>query len=310
MTLSFTVNGVKKEIPKLDNIYTLNYPCSDNKSTCFPYESKLPVGKYRFHVYGAGGGSPKTDFDSPGGFSTGILEVKEKQLFYFFVGAKGICVTDAGTSTSTTFGGGGLGTSNGYGNIACSGGGASDVRLKKDNLKTRIIVAGGAGGFGHSIKDDMIGGKGGGENGTKGEDRPNYCTGGFPGTQTSGGSSQNNAGSFGFGGNNTQSVTPGGGGGWFGGGAGSCHLAGGGGGSGFVYLEDNSNVELDKKFQLVSGETKEGTNKEDGKILIEVLEFSPEDVSVDVKLLFFPFFLSKDKTVTSKHVSHFVKGSL
>ena len=69
-------------------------------------------------------------------------------------------------------------------------------------------------------------------------------------------------------------------------------------------------LNLTKKFQLVSGETKEGTNEEDGKILIEVLEFSPEDVSIDVKLLFFPFFLSKDKTVTFKHVSHFVKGSL
>ena len=69
-------------------------------------------------------------------------------MLYFFVGAKGICATTKSTATSTVFGGGGKGWNGGF--VACSGGGASDIRLKKDNLNTRIIVAWGAGGSGYS----------------------------------------------------------------------------------------------------------------------------------------------------------------
>ena len=266
--MSFPIELNKKAI-------TLTYPCQ-SKETCYPYEISFPAGKYRFSVYGAGGGTNYADYGSPGGFSTGVLALLETTKLYFYIGAKGECTTNQEKPTSNSFGGGGKGFGTGNGGYpACSGGGASDVRVKKDNLKTRIIVAGGAGGSGFDDFNhkNMKGGKGGGESGTKGEDySSDPQIGGSPGTQTLGGSSPNNdAGTFGFGGNRSSSSGSGGGGGWFGGGAGGSVLSGGGGGSGFVFLSSDSNVELDKKYQLLSGKTEEGTNKDDGKIIIEII---------------------------------------
>ena len=167
MPLTFTVNGEKKNVSNVGNRYTLTYPCS-SKETCYPYESTLPSGLYRFDVYGAGGGSYISGNDSPGGYSTGFLYLKEATKLFFFVGAKGVCVETADTATSKVFGGGGNGR-NGADGKACSGGGASDIRVVKDNLKTRIIVAGAAGGSGYwagggeSSNEHMIGGSGGGD---------------------------------------------------------------------------------------------------------------------------------------------------
>ena len=279
-SLTFTFRGSKIDIPIVDGKYYLSYPCDSNKETCFPYESDFPPGTYRFTVHGAGGGSYYSGYESPGGFSTGVLKLKEKTHLYFYVGAKGVCVSESYTKTTSVFGGGGNGY-NGAGGKACSGGGASDVRVLKDSLNTRIIVSGGAGGTGYWNKY-MLGGKGGGESGTKGDDYDSSSSsnvGGGPGNQTSGGTSPyNDRGVFGYGGNRSSSNGAGGGGGWFGGGAGggSCDTAGGGG-SGFIFTKLNSLIDLDSKFLLSeNAETSIGSNTEDGKIYIEVLEMRPE----------------------------------
>ena len=168
MLLSFTLNGTKQNILPQEGKYNLSYPCS-SQTTCFPYESDFPRGKYRFDVYGAGGGSYVSGYESPGGFSTGVLSLKQKTRLYFYVGAKGICTSTPSAKTDAVFGGGGSGYNGGSGK-SCSGGGASDVRVLSDTLNHRIIVAGGAGGTGYypsSSNVYMIGGKGGGNSETK-----------------------------------------------------------------------------------------------------------------------------------------------
>jgi hypothetical protein len=282
MLLNFTLNGRKQNILPQGGKYNLSYPCT-SQTTCYPYESDFPRGKYRFDVYGAGGGSYVSGYESPGGFSTGVLSLKQKTRLYFYVGGKGICTSTPDTKTAAVFGGGGSGH-NGVTGKSCSGGGASDVRVLSDTLNHRVIVAGGAGGTGYypsSSNVYMIGGKGGGNSGTKGEDYDSQNTnrfGGNPGTQTSGGTSVHQSGIFGYGGNRTSSNGGGGGGGWYGGAPGGATSgsgnAAGGGGSGFVFTELNSNVSLDSNFLLLSGRTEidTGNNIGDGRIYIEVLE--------------------------------------
>ena len=179
----------------------------------------------------------------------------------------------------------------------------------KDNLKTRIIVAGGAGGTGTATSGTInIGGKGGGRSGTKGQDSNSNNPGGGPGNQASGGTSfSKEVGSFGFGGNRSSENGCGGGGGWFGGGSGNGGLAAGGGGSGFIFINEDPNIELDTRFQLISGQTEEGINTGDGKIIIDVLEISLQNVKIKFKLFYLPFFLSESKTTKPKHNFHFVK---
>ena len=197
MSFSFKFND-NQENNTVNRTITLKYPCKD-KETCSPYEASFPPGKYRFSVYGAGGGSYYEGYDSPGGFSTGVLLLSKTTKPYFYIGAKGVCESTSQKATPNSFGGGGRGFNYDSVTPACSGGGASDVRVKKDNLKTRIIVAGGAGGTGYSdyYEKNMKGGKGGGESGTKGEDSSiRSCIGGNPGNETSGGTSPYNDDGF------------------------------------------------------------------------------------------------------------------
>jgi hypothetical protein len=276
MTLSFTLNGVKQNINPQGGNYSLNYPCS-SKTTCYPYESEFPPGNYNFNVYGGGAGNNINGYDSPGGFSTGVLVLKQKTRLYFYVGARGVCSSTASSQTDAVFGGGGSGF-NGYTCRSCSGGGASDIRVIQNTLNHRIIVAGGAGGSGNYIGESneyMFGGKGGGISGTKGEDYSNgNCIGGSPGTQTSAGTSYYQVGIFGYGGNRTSANGCGGGGGWYGGGTGGDGCSAGGGGSGFIFTQLNSLVYLNSSYLLISGrtETDTGNNVGDGRINIEVLE--------------------------------------
>jgi hypothetical protein len=306
MTLSFTLNGVKQNINPQGGNYSLNYPCS-SKTTCYHYESEFPPGKYSFNVYGAGGGSYINGYESPGGFSTGVLVLKQKTRLYFYVGAKGVCSSSDKAQTDSVFGGGGSGF-NGIGSCrSCSGGGASDIRVIQNTLNHRVIVAGGAGGSGYYNKY-MFGGKGGGTSGTKGEICSSGNIGGGPGNQTSGGESVSQAGIFGYGANRTDANGGGGGGGWFGGGAagpGACGCTAGGGGSGFIFTQLNSLVYLNSSFLLLSGrtETNTGNNVGDGRINIEVLEMIVQktkihrtcnyrNVFVLPLLLFWPYIMS------------------
>jgi hypothetical protein len=308
MTLNFTLNGVKQSINPQGGNYSLNYPCS-SKTTCYPYESEFPPGKYSFNVYGAGGGYYANGYDSPGGFSTGVLVLKQKTRLYFYVGAKGLCDTSSGGISGPVFGGGGSGHGHpGASCYGCSGGGASDIRVIQNTLNHRVIVAGGAGGSGYNSKH-MFGGKGGGTSGAHGENYSSGNIGGGPGNQTSGGSSGNQAGIFGYGGNKTFQNGAGGGGGWYGGGAaggsGVCGCAAGGGGSGFIFTQLNPLVSLNSSFLLISGktETNTGNNIGDGRINIEILGIiiqktkihrtcNCQNVFVLPLLLFWPFIMS------------------
>jgi hypothetical protein len=278
MTLSFTLNGVKQNIVPQGGNYSLIYPCS-SKTACYPYESDFPQGIYIFNVYGGGGGSYINGYDSPGGFSTGILSLKEKTHLYFYVGAKGLCSFTSGTQTDPVFGGGGSGHDHLGACYACSGGGASDIRILNNSLNNRIIVAGGAGGSGYYNKY-MIGGRGGGTSGIKGENYDSLNPGGGPGTQTSGGTSKIQGGIFGYGGNRTGENGAGGGGGWYGGGAGCGGCCAGGGGSGFIFTQLNPLVHLNSDFLLLSGRTETENNIGDGRINIEVLEITIQKTKI------------------------------
>jgi hypothetical protein len=307
MTLSFTLNGIKQNIIPQGSNYSLTYPCS-SKTTCHPYESDFPPGTYVFNVHGGGGGSYVSGYESPGGYSTGILSLKQKTRLYFYVGAKAICATTLSSKTESVFGGGGCGHS-APGCYSCSGGGASDIRVLNDTLNNRIIVAGGAGGSGYypgSSNVYMIGGKGGGSSGTKGEEYSSSCSGGGPGTQTSGGTSSQQVGIFGYGGNRTGNNGCGGGGGWYGGGAGgpgACGCSAGGGGSGFIFTELNPLVSLNSSFLLISGNTDMENNYDDGRIYVTVLEVKSNETKIHIScnynrifispfLIFWPYIMS------------------
>ena len=122
------------------------------------------------------------------------------------------------------------------------GGGASDIRIGGTALADRVLVAGGGGGSGACLGNNVPteGGDGGGALGGDAF-TPSLCTpafgtvGGGGGTQTEGGSATSPAtpGSFGVGGNapGGGNAAGGGGGGWYGAGGG-LNFGGGGGGSG------------------------------------------------------------------------------
>ncbi|HEV3076929.1 MAG TPA: glycine-rich protein, partial [Thermoanaerobaculia bacterium] len=155
----------------------------------------------------------------------------------------------AGSKLYVAFGGGGAG-----GNGEClagNGGGASDVRTEKENLTSRLIVAGGGGGggLGHVENSADSGGAGGNAEGETGEAGHSAISaagppggGGEGGSQAAGGKGPGGAGGFGTGGAGAGSEAEtgaggGGGGGYYGGaGGGSGIYDGGGGGAGSSFL--------------------------------------------------------------------------
>ena len=178
----------------------------------------LNPGKYKLEVWGAQGGN-----GGLGGYSSGQIDIIVETKVYIYVGGAG------SYGVGGWNGGGGTSTGGSYG-----GGGATDIR-ENSNLSTRIIVAGGGGGMGHS---SGYGGAGGGLIGGTGSGSGSYGE-AYGGTQTSGGATSSNRGSFystngsfGQGGIGFGNSGGGGGGGWYGGG-GATH-GGGAGGSGYV----------------------------------------------------------------------------
>ncbi|HVR45324.1 MAG TPA: glycine-rich protein [Candidatus Binatia bacterium] len=159
------------------------------------------------------------------------------------------------------FNGGGAGGTGRYGH-GYGGGGASDVRMRGDRLKDRIIVAAGGGGAGDEYVYygycDAWGGAGGGLDGKPGGYVFNGGGGGTQGAGGSGGGGTGNGqaggnGALGLGGNGGNGAHTGsqylglggggGGGGYYGGGGGgggnsdsSAQSGGGGGGSSYVEL--------------------------------------------------------------------------
>lgn len=224
------------------------------------------AGTYRIEAWGAW--APYINIGGQlgahgyGGYTSGTISLRKGQVLYIYVGEAG-----SNTKTGTTFNGGGAG---GTGDMVAgsSGGGATDIRLKDGNwddfesLKSRIMVAGGAGGAADNgtycnfwvdcTEAFNAGSNAGGILGYNSGTDTGHQAFGYGGTQTVGGNGGANlynavgnalSGSFGKGGNNTTISSAagagGGGGGYYGGGAGhggtnGGHGYGGGGGSSFI----------------------------------------------------------------------------
>lgn len=204
----------------------------------------LTPGAYKLECWGAQGGTYSSYIGGYGGYSKGTITLTEATTVYISVGG-------AGSSSSTTagFNGGGTGISSGRG-----GGGATDVRIGKNSLYSRVIVAGGGGGAGVTSANANPCGCGGGEYG--GDGYYNDTTGSYTiGQNRCGGSASQTAGgktwststqaTFGQGGNASGYSSGGGGGGWYGGGGAYDNDSDsdgrwGGGGSGYVYTSSTA----------------------------------------------------------------------
>ena len=182
---------------------SLDFPCKNDS-----YRVKFHAGIYKIECWGASGGDSDIYKGGRGGYVSGTIYFKSNMILYIYPGAQGR------TNQLPSFNGGGQGD---YHNhiLLPSGGGGSDVRIKANDLNSRIIVAGGGGAaiyYPGAYQGD--GGDAGGLNGYPGipsgsnanNSRPPYV-----GTQTGSG----DGGSFGKGGSE---VYAGGGGGYFGGG--------------------------------------------------------------------------------------------
>ena len=123
--------------------YVLNYPCDENNNDCFPYTVNLKKGKYKIECWGASGHRNKNIDLSKGAYTSGIITIEQYTILYFYIGNVGVL------GASSSYNGGGAGCETGH-----SGGGATDVRLVYTpdptdfaGLLSRIMVAGGAGGY-------------------------------------------------------------------------------------------------------------------------------------------------------------------
>lgn len=220
-----------------NDIIDFNYTGSVQSKTLKP-------GTYTLECWGGQGGTYSSYIGGYGGYSKGTITLAKTTTVYVSVGG-------AGSSSSTTagFNGGGTGISSGRG-----GGGATDVRIGKNSLYSRVIVAGGGGGAGVTSANANPCGCGGGEYG--GDGYYNDTTGSYTiGQNRCGGSASQTAGgktwststqaTFGQGGNASGYSCGGGGGGWYGGGGAYDNDSDsdgrwGGGGSGYVYTSSTA----------------------------------------------------------------------
>ena len=183
-------------------------------------------GIYQIECWGGGSANVEIDF-SKGAYVSGYIKFQSTIKLYVYVGGEPILGTDGKVFNSG-------------GHTQSCGGGASDVRLVGGewddfhSLKSRIIVAGAAGGHDGTYSSEIdYGGSGGGINGFS-----SSLNSGQGGTQIKGGAGKPN-GCFGKGGGNGRignvDGNGGGGGGYFGGGgAANDDTYGGGGGSSFI----------------------------------------------------------------------------
>lgn len=234
-------------ITKLTDIIYLTH--ANNDIMDFNYtgsiQSKtLKPGTYTIECWGGQGGTFGSCIGGYGGYSKGTITLTKATTVYISVGGAG-----SSSSTAAGFNGGGTGIYSGRG-----GGGATDVRIGKNSLYSRVIVAGGGGGAGVASANANPCGCGGGEYG--GDGYYNNTTGSYTaGQNRSGGSASQTAGgitwstgtqaTFGQGGNASGYSCGGGGGGWYGGGGAydsdsDSDGRWGGGGSGYVYTSSTA----------------------------------------------------------------------
>lgn len=252
-------NEIKKAAPVFMKMNNKIYDAGANAVMDFAYTGtaqaiSLPRGQYIIECWGAQGGyRSSSDYGGKGGYSVGTLTLTQSTDLYIYVGGAGNSSTTRLSNNSSIYEGGFNGGGHRY--DYKGGGGATDVRIGKDSLYARIIVAGGGGSDGATNKKGMYGG------GLKGGSTTEICgSGGYGGTQTgntwltttrSTNASYDTAScyaGFGFGGNGNYADSGyggAGGGGWYGG-SGSYPDGsddddrGGGGGSGYVYTAETA----------------------------------------------------------------------
>jgi len=168
-------------------------------------------GYYKIEAWGGEGGYDTDTAGGKGAYTSGIIQLEKQEKLYVYVGKQG------SPQQSCMFNGGGISIG------AASGGDATDIRTKKGDLTSRIMVSAGGGGgenAGHT------GGAAGGLQGYK--DGKNQLA---AATQTSG---------FAFGyalqtkDASVSNVWGGGGGGYYGGMSGNGIVSGGSGGSSYI----------------------------------------------------------------------------
>lgn len=212
-------------------------------------------------------GSSTSYSGGKGGYSIGILTLKNPSTAYIRTGGEGSSnnTTSSNVTVSGGFNGGGNSKTGYYNDAFTTGGGggrASDVRLDSDDLYARVIVAGGGGGAAGANDSSKYGG------GVSGGSPVS----GYAASATAAGTN----GSFGTGGNHTASYnykyrSRGGGGGWYGGGCVTSSSdsnadtirGSNGGGSGYVYTSSTasnypSGCKLNSTHYLTNAETYAG----------------------------------------------------
>ena len=247
----------------------LIFPCVG-----FTESIQLNSGNYKIKCVGGDGGVRYVIDDNNvghGGYSEGILTLEDRTPVFVTVGGSGIRYAFSYQESlmctpSLAFNGGGIaGDTNEM--RSSFGGGGTDVRLLDNTLYHRLIVAGGAGGFGSGEQArHQYGGHGGGTTGGnwRGDSDYGYTPG--PGTQTEAPQGSDVGGGFGYGGpGRTRSGGYGGagGGGWYGGSG--CYPdtsedddKGGCGGSGYVLTADSykpTEYMLDENYYLTNAIT-------------------------------------------------------
>ena len=196
---------------------------------------KLPKGLYKLECWGAQSGGYYENNQKEGkngGYSTGILNLRENIKLYLYSGGKGNSANNGYPSgggywaRSGGYNGGGKGKQDSSHNVG-GGGGGTDIRIASKSLYARVIVAGGGSKYG-------------------------AATGGSTSKVT-------DITYFGQGKNSDDSSSGGGGGGWIGGKAGY-------GGSGYVYTSSTaiyypSGCLLNLSYYLTNTQTNSGSEE-------------------------------------------------
>ena len=316
-SIGFQKNAETKDLKEIyqfkDDVMTLLYPCI-NTTSCTGYRLVLPQGKYKFEVWGAKGGNTSSNEGGSGGYSVGEIEFTSSTVIYANIGAKGSFHEGKKRIQEGGFNGGGNGRTLNETYYGAGAGGSSDIRILRNSVHNRVIVAGGGGGAGSL--EAFSGGTGGGLIGGNGKyskeinsEKHYYCI-VSGGNQTNAGISQDTSKSntlykehfyreadFFYGGSfltsdNTGWSSGGGGGGWYGGARGCVAGSSGAGGSGFVFTSESENSQsyLSSEYHLKNAKTIDGITYQsqkdslssnnllntdgDGAIRITFLEYS------------------------------------
>ena len=263
-------------------------------------------GYYLVELWGASGAGAGA---GKGAYTKGYIELNKNELLYVHVG-------EASTDSIGGYNGGG----NGGHATASGGGGATDIRLVSgtwnnlNSLKSRIMVAGGGGGFANgrsSVVSQYLAGKGGDLYGDNALAKPGQTTeldaiseggsqisGGLAGVWDVANGTPPMSGTFGMGGNGriigiADRGGAGGGGGYYGGGGAPGCVSGcsfsGGGGSSFIsgyagvnaitsasaITASNNTIHYSNKY-FINGDMQTDTNTGNGRAVITFTGNKPE----------------------------------